>query len=84
MRQGSEISPFYDSMIAKLIVHDDTREKTRKKMKEALSAFHIEGVSTNIPLQKAIISSQAFAEGEVDTTYVERHLKEFLQSAENG
>lgn len=84
MRQGAEISPFYDSMIAKLIVHDDTREKTRKKMKEALSAFHIEGVSTNIPLQKAIISSKAFAEGEVDTTYVERHLKEFLQSAENG
>lgn len=84
MRRGAEISPFYDSMIAKLIVHDDTREKTRKKMKEALSAFHIEGVSTNIPLQKAIISSKAFAEGEVDTTYVERHLKEFLQSAENG
>lgn len=84
MRRGAEISPFYDSMIAKLIVHDDTREKTRKKMKEALSAFHIEGGSTNIPLQKAIISSKAFAEGEVDTTYVERHLKEFLQSAENG
>lgn len=84
MRRGAEISPFYDSMIAKLIVHDDTREKTRKKMKEALSAFHIEGVSTNIPLQKAIISSKAFAEGGVDTTYVERHLKEFLQSAENG
>ncbi|WP_299145601.1 acetyl-CoA carboxylase biotin carboxylase subunit [uncultured Dialister sp.] len=84
MRRGAEISPFYDSMIAKLIVHDDTREKTRKKMKEALSAFHIKGVSTNIPLQKAIISSKAFAEGEVDTTYVERHLKEFLQSAENG
>lgn len=84
MRRGAEISPFYDSMIAKLIVHDDTREKARKKMKEALSAFHIEGVSTNIPLQKAIISSKAFAEGEVDTTYVERHLKEFLQSSENG
>lgn len=84
MRRGAEISPFYDSMIAKLIVHDDTREKTRKKMKEALSAFHIEGVSTNIPLQKAIISSKAFKEGQVDTTYVERHLKEFLQSAENG
>ncbi|MGN0954049.1 acetyl-CoA carboxylase biotin carboxylase subunit [Dialister sp.] len=84
MRQGSEISPFYDSMIAKLIVHDETREKTRLKMKEALDAFHIEGVSTNIPLQKAVISSKAFAEGRVNTTYVEKHLDELLQSAENG
>lgn len=84
MRRGSEISPFYDSMIAKLIVHDENREKTRKKMKEALDAFHVEGVSTNIPLQKAIISSKAFAEGAVNTTYVEEHLQELLQTAQKG
>lgn len=84
MRQGSEISPFYDSMIAKLIVHDESREQARKKMIHALDNFHIEGVSTTIPLQRAILSSTAFAEGNVHTTYVEDHLEEFLKSAEKG
>lgn len=70
--QGLEISPYYDSMIAKLIVHADTREQAIKRMNWALSEFVVEGVSTNIDFQLKLISTQAFRSGEYDNGYLNR------------
>ena len=52
VRQGDAISPFYDSMVAKLIVHGDTREQALARMRTALSETVIEGINTNIPLHR--------------------------------
>ena len=70
--EGWTISPNYDSMIAKLIVHRPTRRAALATMKRALSEFDIEGVQTTIPLHLEIMSSPDFASGKVDTGWVER------------
>lgn len=75
---GSVISPFYDSMIAKLIVHGKTREEAVKKMLCALEDFQIKGIKTNINLQWNILSSFAFQQGKIDTNYLEEHLLEYI------
>ena len=73
--EGYTISPYYDSMIGKLIVHRPTRAEALDCMRRALHEFVIEGpgVKTTIPLSKRIINDAAFVAGEVDTTYVERN-----------
>jgi acetyl-CoA carboxylase biotin carboxylase subunit len=70
--EGWTISPNYDSMIAKLIVHRPTRRAAIATMKRALSEFVIEGVQTTIPRHLEIMSSPDFASGKVDTGWVER------------
>jgi len=68
---GYEVSPYYDSMIAKLIVHRRSRAEAIVSMRRALDEFLIEGVRTNIPLHRRIFSDQSFVRGDVDTTYLE-------------
>lgn len=75
---GSTISPFYDSMIAKIIVHGQTRDDAIKKMLCALEDFQIKGIKTNINLQWNILSSFAFQQGKIDTNYLEEHLLEYI------
>ena len=75
---GSVISPFYDSMIAKVIVHGKTRDDAVKKMLCALEDFQIKGIKTNINLQWNILSSFAFQQGKIDTNYLEEHLLEYI------
>jgi acetyl-CoA carboxylase biotin carboxylase subunit len=70
--EGWTISPNYDSMIAKLIVHRPTRRAAIATMKRALSEFVVEGVQTTIPRHLEIMSSPDFASGKVDTGWVER------------
>lgn len=72
------ITPFYDSMIAKLIVWAPTRAEAIDKMEEALSNFKIEGVNTTINLQKKILTTDAFKNALIDTNYLEEHLEEIL------
>ncbi|MEK7449819.1 MAG: acetyl-CoA carboxylase biotin carboxylase subunit [Planctomycetota bacterium] len=72
--QGYEISPYYDSLIAKLIVYRDTRDKSIKAMKRALEEFVIEGIKTTIPLHLAIFGHSRFVEGQIDTTFVENYV----------
>jgi len=69
---GYEVSPYYDSMIGKLIVHQRTRREAIECMRRALSEFRIEGVKTTIPLHQKILEHPAFADGQVDTTFIER------------
>ncbi len=72
VHEGYTVSPFYDSMIGKLIVHQPTRIEAIACMKRALSELHIEGIKTTIPLQLKILENAAFNESNVDTTFIER------------
>lgn len=69
---GYEISPYYDSMIAKLIVYAPTRKEAIAKMKWALAEFIVEGVDTNIDFQLSLIRDPAFEEGTYDIGYLGR------------
>ena len=80
MYRGCVITPFYDSMIAKLIVWAPTRLEAIDKMEKALADFKIEGVTTNIPLQRKILMTEAFRCGQVNTNYLEEHLEEILNT----
>ncbi len=71
--QGGAVSPYYDSMIAKLISHRKTRPEAIATMKRALSEFVIEPVKTTIPICTAILSHNLFANNKVDTSFVEKH-----------
>ncbi|MGN0642691.1 MAG: acetyl-CoA carboxylase biotin carboxylase subunit [Huintestinicola sp.] len=73
--QGYTITPYYDSMIAKLIVHAPTREDAIAKMKWALAEFIVEGVDTNIDFQLSLIRDKVFEEGSYDIGYLGRRLK---------
>lgn len=72
--QGYTITPYYDSMIAKLIVYAPTRDETIAKMKWALAEFIVEGVDTNIDFQLSLIRDPAFEEGNYDIGYLGRKM----------
>jgi len=72
--QGWHVSPNYDSMIAKVIVHQNTRAEAIATMRRALREFMVEPIKTTIPVCLEIISHNLFAKGQVDTDFVERHL----------
>jgi acetyl-CoA carboxylase biotin carboxylase subunit len=69
---GYTVSPYYDSMIGKLLVHQPTREEAIASMQRALAELRIEGVKTTVPLLKEILDHPAFLEARVDTTFIER------------
>ncbi len=71
--QGYRVPPNYDSLVAKLLVHQPTRLEALAAMRRALSEFVIEGIQTTIPLHREIFANAAFIEGQVDTTFVERN-----------
>ncbi|MEO3988370.1 urea carboxylase [Pseudocitrobacter cyperus] len=68
---GSEVSAFYDPMIAKLIVHADTREAALAKLAQALNATRLHGITTNLDYLRQITSSAAFSEGNVWTRWLD-------------
>jgi acetyl-CoA carboxylase, biotin carboxylase subunit len=68
------VPPYYDSLIAKLIVHGDTREEAMNRMQRALSQFVVQGIETSIPLHQAIFEDEDFRKGEFDTKFMERFL----------
>lgn len=70
---GYQISPFYDSMIAKLIVHGKTREEAIDKMKRALGEFVVEGVHTTIPFHLQLLEHEVFVSGDFTTKFLEEH-----------
>ncbi len=73
---GYQVLPFYDSLLAKLVVWGRTRDEAIVRMRLALEAFEIEGVSTTIPLHLLLLSDPAYLAGQVYTTYVESEMKE--------
>jgi len=69
---GYTVTPYYDSMIGKLIVHQPTRAEAIQCMLRALRELRVEGIKTTAPRQIDILSHPAFQEGRVDTTFIER------------
>jgi len=69
---GYTVSPHYDSLIGKLLVHQPTRQDAIASMKRALAELRIEGVKTTVPLALEILDHPAFVEARVDTTFIER------------
>ena len=68
--EGGEISMYYDSMIAKLICHGDDRAQALVRMRDALNAFYINGVSSNIPFQSALMQHPRFVSGLFTTAFI--------------
>ena len=73
--QGYTITPFYDSMIGKLIVHGADRNEAIMKMKWALSEFIVDGVDTNIDFQLELIKNRDFENGNYDIGYLTRYME---------
>ncbi len=77
--ESGVISPYYDSMIAKVIAWAPTREEAIRRMQRALGAFKIEGVRTTVSLHQKLLATEAFRKGMIDTGYLENHLEEILK-----
>jgi acetyl-CoA carboxylase, biotin carboxylase subunit len=71
---GWNVSPYYDSMVSKLIVHKKTREEAINTMKCALREFKIEPIKTTIPACLEILSHNLYVKGKIDTSFIERHM----------
>jgi 3-methylcrotonyl-CoA carboxylase alpha subunit len=72
VRQGDVISPFYDSMVAKLIVHGNTRAEALARLDAALAQTHIVGLATNVQFLRHVIRSESFAKAQLDTALIPR------------
>ncbi|MBY0123208.1 acetyl-CoA carboxylase biotin carboxylase subunit [Bacillus sp. S/N-304-OC-R1] len=70
---GYTIQPFYDSMVAKLIVHGKTRDEAIRKMKRALDEFSVEGVHTTIPFHQSLLENEIFTSGDFNTNFLETY-----------
>ena len=73
---GYEIPPYYDSMIAKVIVHGRNRQETIDKMRSTLGELIIDGVTTNVDFQYEILNHEDFQKGDITTDFIPRHFAE--------
>jgi propionyl-CoA carboxylase alpha chain len=80
--EGGEIPMFYDSMICKLIAYGEDRQQAIAKMRDALDAFVIQGISSNIPFQAALLAHPKFVSGDFNTGFIaEQYPKGFTRSS---
>ncbi|WP_280191316.1 acetyl/propionyl/methylcrotonyl-CoA carboxylase subunit alpha [Delftia sp. PS-11] len=79
VREGDAISPFYDSMIAKLIVRGDTRGQALARLDAALAATRIVGLATNVQFLRHVVASESFASARLDTALIEREKAQLFQ-----
>ena len=70
---GYKVPPYYDSLIAKLIVTAPSRSEAIRKLSVALEEFTIEGIHTTIPFHRRVMKNEAFVSGEYDTSFIEKH-----------
>ena len=75
VRQGDEVSVYYDQMIAKLIVWDESRERALQRLATALAEYRIGGTVTNLDFLYNLATSRPFVEAELDTGFIEKHSK---------
>ena len=78
VRAGSRISPYYDSLVAKLIVHGQDREEALQRAERALDEFRIEGIATTIPFHKRVLQNEMFRQGNVTTDFIETQMGDVL------
>lgn len=79
---GYEIPPFYDSMVAKVIVWGNDRQEAIERMKRALGEFVIEGIQTTIPFHQKLLKQEMFIKGACNTSFLEKHGHLFQQEEE--
>ncbi len=84
VREGDEITPYYDSMIAKLIVWGHNREQALAQLDAALSEMHITGLTNNVAFLRRIVSSQAFSKADLDTALIEREREHLFAAPDQG
>jgi propionyl-CoA carboxylase alpha chain len=82
VQDGGEIPMYYDSMIAKLIVHGQSRKEAIEKMRAALNAFVIRGVQSNIPFQAALLAHPKFVSGDFNTGFIAENYAKGFSSAD--
>lgn len=78
IKQGSKISPFYDSLVAKLICHGQDRQEAVERAKRALDEFVIEGIATTIPFHKRVLENEVFLAGDATTDFIETQMGDLL------
>ena len=81
IREGDEVSVFYDPMIAKLVVWGSDRAESARRMHEALAETEILGVKTNLAFLERVVAHPAFLAGDTDTAFIERHKADLLPAA---
>jgi acetyl-CoA carboxylase biotin carboxylase subunit len=74
---GYFVPPYYDSLLAKLIVHGAERNEAAARTANALAAFHVEGIDTGIPFLHTVISDPEYLSGKVNTRWLEKKLEEY-------
>lgn len=82
VKEGLEITPYYDPMLAKLIVHAENRPEAIRKMHWSLSNYITLGVTTNVPFLRAIIENEHFREGDIDTHFIDTYFKDWTMPTE--
>lgn len=80
---SSVVTPYYDSMLSKLIVHGETREKAISNSLNALNKFWIKGIKTTIPFCKAVLNNKKFRNGDFNTSFIEKEMKELFYQGEH-
>ena len=78
VEEGSKISPYYDSLLAKVIVHGQDRAESIARAKRALDEFQIEGVATTIPFHKRVLDDAVFGAGDATTDFIETQMGDLL------
>ncbi len=78
LRPGSKISPHYDSLVAKVIVHGQDRDEAVARARRALDEFVIEGIATTIPFHQRVLENEAFLAGEATTDFIETQMGDVL------
>ena len=78
MRSGTKISPYYDSMVAKLIVSGQDREECLARARRALDEFVIEGIQTTLPFHRRVLDNEVFCAGEATTDFIETQMGDVL------
>jgi acetyl/propionyl-CoA carboxylase alpha subunit len=81
---GTQVSPYYDPMLAKVITYGDDRQEAIRKMVRALQDTVIFGVTTNIPYLLDILGNEEFMAGNVSTSFTDRHLDPWRPSADTS
>jgi acetyl-CoA carboxylase biotin carboxylase subunit len=74
---GYFVPPYYDSLLAKLIVHADTRQRTGDQTYQALDQFHVSGIDTLVPFLKTVIADPEYRAGAVNTQWLEKKLEQY-------
>lgn len=81
--EKSIVTPYYDSMLAKLIVYGENREKAISNTINALNKFWIRGIKTTIPFHKAVLSNKKFKQGDFNTSFIEKDMDSLIFQGED-